>query len=327
MLNRIVVGRAKHAAAVIVMMIAVCPLLTAAAGTSEMWQKMAPQHHPSARINMAMAYDPAGKNIVLFGGFDGTSYLNDTWIFNGTDWVQLSPSVSPSVRTASGIAFDKPTGKMVMFGGFDGSQYLGDTWIWDGKAQTWTQANPMTQPTPVTLPMMYTDPLNGHAGMVGGYDGFLYQGITWQWTGSDWEELNPATSITARGAAVVANDFAHKKVVIFGGLADVNPTNTWTWDGVTWTEENPSTQPPWSYYTPAAYDPALGEVVMFSGSSGTNDTWAWTGSDWITLPATHSPSARDSHGMAYDYASKQLIMFGGENSAAMSDVTFQLIVH
>ncbi|HET9304409.1 MAG TPA: kelch repeat-containing protein [Candidatus Sulfotelmatobacter sp.] len=322
MLNRIAVGRTSCAAATL-MLIALCSNLALA---SNSWKVLPLTNHPSARINMAMAYDAAGKNIVLFGGDDGTSYLNDTWILNGSGWVQLHPPVSPSVRTASAMGFDRPTGKIVMFGGFNGAQYLGDTWIWDGVAQTWTEANPTSRPTPVTLPMLYTDPLNGHAGMIGGFDGNFYQNITWQWTGTNWKFRNPVTWLWARGAALVANDYGHRKVVIFGGLADVNPVNTWTWDGVNWTMENPATQPPWSYYTPGAYDPMLQGVVMFGGTSGLNLTWVWNGSDWGQLPTTNSFPSRDSHGLAYDYTTNHLFLFGGETSGTFVDSTGELTV-
>jgi hypothetical protein len=323
MLKRIAVGRISCAAATL-MLIALCSNLASA---SNSWKVLRLTNHPSARINMAMAYDPAGKSIVLFGGYDGTSYLNDTWILNGSGWVQLHPPISPAARTASAMGFDKPTGKIVMFGGYNGNQYLGDTWIWDGVAQIWVKAHPSSRPTPVTLPMLYSDPLNGHAGMIGGFDGNFYQDITWQWTGTDWKSRNPATWLWARGAALVANDYEHRKVVIFGGLADVNPVNTWTWDGVNWTMENPSTQPPWTYYTPGAYDPRLRGVVMFGGTSGLNDTWLWTGTDWTQLTTTNAPPARDSHGLAYDYNTNQLIMFGGETSGNLLGSTGQLVVH
>jgi len=303
-------------------LIALCPGLLFA--TSASWVKLSPSHHPSARVNMAMAYDPAGQNIVLFGGYDGTSYQNDTWIFNGTDWVQINTTVAPSPRTASAMSYDRVTKKMVMFGGFNGSQYMGDTWVWDGIAQTWTQESPATQPTAVTLPMLFTDPLNGHAEMVGGYDGFLYQGITWQWNGSNWVQLNPTTVLWARGAAVVANDYHRKKVVIFGGLADLNPVNTWTWDGVNWTMENPATQPPWTFYSAAAYDPRIQAIVNFGGGSGSTQTWVWTGSNWITAAAQTPPPATDSQGMAYNFATNQLVMFGGETTTAFVSDTYQL---
>jgi hypothetical protein len=90
--------------------------------------------------------------------------------------------------------------------------------------------------------------------------------------------------------------------------------------------ENPSTQPPWTYYTPGAYDPMLRGVVMFGGASGLNDTWLWTGTDWTQLTTTNAPSARDSHGLAYDYNTNQLIMFGGESSGNLLGSTGELVV-
>lgn len=288
------------------------------------WVKLNPAHHPSARVNAAIAYDPAAQNIVLFGGYDGTSYLNDTWIFNGTDWVQVSTSTAPSVRTASAMSYDRTLKKMVMFGGYNGNNYLGDTWVWDGVAQTWTQQSPSTMPTAVTLPMLFTDPLNGRAEMVGGFDGQFYQNTTWQWKNGNWVNLNPATILWARGAAVVANDYHRKQVVIFGGLADLNPVNTWIWDGTNWTMESPATQPDWTYYSGAAYDPHIQSVINFSGGSGTNETWAWNGSDWVSVNAQSPPPATDSMGIAYDFATDQWIMFGGETTGTFVSDTYQL---
>jgi hypothetical protein len=223
------------------------------------------------------------------------------------------------------MSFDRIAGKLVMFGGFNGSQYIGDTWIWDGATETWSQASPTTLPDPVTLPMMFTDPKNGHAEMFGGFDGNFYQLTTWQWTGGNWINRKPANFPSARGAAIIANDFAHNNVVLYGGLADVNPLNTWTWDGTNWTLQNPAVQPDSTYYTAAAYDPMLGEVVMFSGSSGFNTTWAWTGSNWVTVNTVNAPLARESMGMAYDSDSQQLLIFGGDVPQGVMNDTYKLV--
>ena len=325
MTHGMVASRAGRGVAGLLILLALCPLVAFAAGPTSAWRKLTLAHNPSARVNMVMAYDPVGKNIVMFGGYDGASYLNDTWIFNGADWVQLSPANAPAVRAASAMGFDRVSGKMVMFGGFNGTQYLGDTWLWDGAAQTWTEANPARLPTAVTLPMMFTDPLNSHAGMVGGFDGNFFHNENWQWTGTDWMQRYPKTVLWARGASVVANDEAHGTVVIFGGLGDANPNNTWTWDGTNWTEQSPATQPPLVYYIPAAYDPDLGEVVMFGGASRTSATWGWTGSDWGLVPVFTPPLLLNSQGMAYDSRSKQLIMFGGAVQSYLVNDTYKLV--
>jgi len=320
MANRITVKRCAVAVSVLILLYT----LSAFAGSSPTWLKLNPPNSPSGRAAFAMAYDPASKNVVVFGGFDFNGYKNETWLFDGTTWTQANPANAPSARAAASISYDQPSGKLILFGGYDGSNYLGDTWIWDGLAQSWTQATPATQPTAVSLPMSFSDPVNGRAEMFGGFDGNFFQEITWQWTGSDWLQLNPKNFPSARGASVVANDYAHKTVLIFAGLGDVNPNNTWTWDGTNWTQQNPSTQPPSTYYAAAAFDPDLKEVVATGGGLG-QSTWAWTGSDWVTVTTAQTPSARWSQWLAYDTQSKQLLMFGGQNAGSMSNVTYQLI--
>ena len=84
------------------------------------------------------------------------------------------------------------------------------------------------------------------------------------------------------------------QVIMFGGLADVNPINTWTYDGSTWTLQSPRFQLPWVYAASAVYDPLLSCVVLFGGSNGGIDqdsTWKWYGfiSDW--RPFVSAPTA------------------------------------
>jgi hypothetical protein len=314
----------KRCAAALLVMFVLCGATAFAAGPTEVWLKINPVNAPPARAAMAMTYDPLSKKVVSFGGFDSSgSYYNDTWLFDGATWTQAATGSAPPVRAAAAITVDRVSGKLIMFGGFNGSQYLGDTWIWDGTTETWAEATPTHVPTAVTLPMMFVDPINGHAEMFGGFDGNFFQDITWQWTGSDWLELHPKTVAWARGAAVVANDYANKTVVMFGGIADLNPNNTWTWDGTNWTMQSPTTQPPSTFYSASAYDPILSEVIAFGG--GLNGTWAWTGSDWVSVPTLHAPSLRWSLGMAYDSDRQQLIMYGGQNNATLLNGTYKLV--
>jgi hypothetical protein len=49
----------------------------------------------------------------MFGGFNGSTYLNDTWTFNGATWTQVDTPIAPS-------AF--------LFGGQFGNAQMSDTW-------------------------------------------------------------------------------------------------------------------------------------------------------------------------------------------------------
>ena len=93
-----------------------------------------------------MTYDPASGKVIMFGGDSGTTYLNDTWSFDGTTWTQIAIQSAPPARAAAQIAYDSVTQKVVLFGGFNGTFYLGDTWLWDGSTLQWTQATPQASP-------------------------------------------------------------------------------------------------------------------------------------------------------------------------------------
>ena len=76
------------------------------------WVECPADIRPTARMDTALAYDPARKSFILFGGTSGsyTNYgtievLADTWEWNtGTRaWTQLFPAVSPSQRSGHGM--------------------------------------------------------------------------------------------------------------------------------------------------------------------------------------------------------------------------------
>ena len=261
--------------------------------------------------------------------FDGTGYLNDTWSFDGTSWTQIATQSVPPARAAAQMTYDSVAQKVVLFGGFDGTNYLGDTWLWDGSTLQWTQATPAHQPTAVTGPMLFPDP-NGRADVFGGFDGHFYQLTMWQWNGSDWTQLFPPTVPFARSSAAVATNTSTGQVVMFGGLADVNPNNTWTYDGTTWTLQSPAVQPLLVYAASAAFDPGLQGVVLFGGGSGgvdQNTTWLWdqVGATWTLLSTPHSPPAREGAGMTYDAALHHVILFGGQDNNGYFNDTWKLI--
>jgi N-acetylneuraminic acid mutarotase len=120
-------------------------------------------------------------------------------------------------------------------------------------------------------------------------------------------------------------DAAAGNIVLFGGAADVSNTNlsldtlgdTWLWNGSTWTEEFPAASPPPRVVAAVAYDAAAGNVVLFGGASNDSngsplgDTWVWNGSTWTEEFPAASPSAREDALMAYDAATKQVVLFGG----------------
>jgi hypothetical protein len=296
---------------------------------SATWVQLSPATSPPARSYLAMTYDAASGRVIVFGGFDGSGYLNDTWVFDGITWTQVATETPPPARAAAQMAYDGVTHQVVLFGGYDGSNYLGDTWLWDGTASQWTQAAPVHHPTPVTGPMLFPDP-NGRVDLFGGFDGHFYQLAMWQWSRSDWKRLSPATVPYARSSAAVTTNPIIDQVVLFGGLADVNPNNTWTYGGNTWTLQSPATQPPLVYAASTAFDPRISAAILFGGGSGgidQNTTWRWFAprADWREVLTTQSPPPREGAGMTYLPSLGHVIIFGGQNGEIPLNDTWQFV--
>jgi Galactose oxidase, central domain len=300
---------------------------TAPAMAAGGWHQVFPATVPPARTAPAMARDPVRQDVVLFGGFGGDRYLNDTWLWDGSTWTLANTPVAPPARAAGAMAWDARAGVLVLYGGFNGHHYLGDTWTWGGPSVGWKAwPRPASAPPAVTAPMLFTDPLTGHADVYGGFDGQFYQLQTWQWDGSEWQQLHPQHVATARSAAVAALDASRHQVVMYGGLGDVNPLNTWIWDGRDWTEVFPAHQPDFVYDAGSAYDVRAKQVTAFGGANGgtpLGETWSWNGTDWVKAMVLAHPPARESMGMAFDPITRQLLVFAGQDRNEIDGDTWE----
>jgi len=127
-----------------------------------------------------------------------------------------------------------------------------------------------------------------------------------------------AASPPAGEGPSMAYDAATRKVVLF------DAGQTWTWGGSAWTERTPTTSPPDLFNASMAYDAATRTVVLFGGSephhSGAlNQTWTWNGSAWTKQTPATSPPARGLASMAYDAATRTVVLFGGQGNGARND--------
>jgi hypothetical protein len=293
-----------------------------------------------------MAADPANGTVVLFGGpaegnCDVGTCSNQTWTWDGTRWTQQTPKDSPPPRAGAAMAYDPATRSVVLFGGTNVDftvfppkvEYLGDTWTWNGK--DWTEQHPARSPGE-RLTSLVTDPATRSVLLEGGQHavrsectpadpvGCLFEPVlpidTWTWNGHDWTQLHPHTQPTLGFGAAFASDPATRTVVLFGGGAPFLPPQsdqTWTWNGRDWTEQFPRDHPTPRTGNGLAYDPATRSVVLFGGEQTpfpavSGETWTWDGTDWTQQQPLQSPSPRSYPGMATDPAACSVVLFGGE---------------
>lgn len=129
------------------------------------WRQAVLALQPPAREFPAIAYDSLRQRVVLFGGLlDGlsypippTSFLDDTWEYDGTSWQKMQPQHAPPGRMESMMTFDSGRGRCVLFGGGVYTGVVADTWEWDGL--DWVQKAPVTQPPARASAPLVHDPV------------------------------------------------------------------------------------------------------------------------------------------------------------------------
>ena len=222
---------------------------------SQAWKQITGLNtNPPVRRFSAMVYDQSLKKTVVFGGY-GTSYFDETWLWDGSTWTRVAKNNPPGARSGAMMWYDPNLKKTVMYGGVgrlttDGRiVYYSDQWTFDGS--NWTQMNPV-------------------------------KNAPEQSTGTPG----------ARYGAQVAVDPRTNKTLLFGGLTtitdstgtrtEVYASDTWEWDGTKWTQLSPDVVPPARENAGLAYDAIRNEMVMFSGFAGLyhNDTWGYTNGVW-----------------------------------------------
>ncbi len=294
-------------------------------------QKWESEVAPTPRSSSVMTYDAKDRYVVLFGGYNGSAYLNETWEFSHGMWVQLAPGHSPSPRANATIAYDATDQYVVLFGGYDGV-VLGDTWKFVGGS--WTQLLPSTSPPAREDATMSFDARDGYLVLFGGRAGSTALGDTWTFVKGTWTALTPLSSPSPRWGSASTFDAADNYVLLFGGASSSGLLgDTWEFAAGAWTELTPSSPPSPRFEAGMAYDAnaSAGFVVLFGGASRSGsqwvadgDTWRFSNGHWspiVPSPGVHppgqkglpysSPAARQAFGMTYSIAAGEIVVFGG----------------
>ncbi|MGB8298982.1 MAG: kelch repeat-containing protein [Polyangia bacterium] len=270
------------------------------------WTQVQSDVRPAARTDTAMAYDPARKSLIVYGGTgnppvggDTDVILVDTWEWNpGTGkWGQLFPKSSPEPRYRHAMVSDSGRSKLLLFGGerptFDytyptpGSSPSVDpfstaVWEWDGTATTWTNRTPaslVVVPPGRDYPALSFD--DGRQKMVliadSSYDPISGYSFFWDWdpVAAGWALRDTGDQADAQydlGAGAVAYDSLRRRhIVPIGGVSAPNPDGTiqtWELDAKTPTWYMRALSGPGQTISQpsAAFDSQRGVLVLFGGT-------------------------------------------------------------
>ena len=280
-------------------------------------------NHPlSVRCGMEMIYFQPSDEIILFGG-SGRELYNDMWIFQNNEWKNKDVSdVKPNGKAGYGMCYNGSV--LLVFGGYDASASLGESdelWSYDGKG--WNLVVPeTTNPAPRSGCAMTYDFIRNRLVLFGGRgEEFEYLNDTWEWDGSDWHQMNPATSPGPRDYARMVYFEPIGSVVLFGGLlAGDYDRRIWRWNGTDW-QILPAggDEAPEVYGHQLVFDSKEGRLILFGGEKSLvfmEDMWEWDGSSWSKIDITgEKPPLRKNHAMTYDPVNDRFIIFGGIDQA------------
>ncbi len=102
------------------------------------WTLARPRSSPPGRFGAAIAYDPATRMVMLFGGrLAPGQVVNDTWAWDGATWHVLDNGVNgPPPGEVAQMAWDDARAQMVLVTRTDANTG-GETWSW--AASHWTR--------------------------------------------------------------------------------------------------------------------------------------------------------------------------------------------
>ncbi len=178
-----------------------------------------------------MVYDESLAKVVAIGSATSPQPLA-TWTFDGAAWNEVISPTPPSRRTDFGVTYDVARKKVILFGGLvDSAMGLAptnETWEWDGVA--WDKRAPTTSPPARGAAIAYD---------IARKRTILFAGIgaalnaiplddTWEYDGTTWVEVHPASPPPPRRVGGVTYDRGRGRTVLFGG-GNITPAND-TWE-------------------------------------------------------------------------------------------------
>jgi N-acetylneuraminic acid mutarotase len=317
------------------------------------WGQLTPSGSlPSTRNSHTAVWDKADSRMLVFGGSDGSTHLNDLWSYQAAtnSWVRLAPGgTPPSARIGHTAVWDEARSRMLVFGGADSSGPRNDLWSYEAASDGWVQLAPTgAVPSARSRHAAVWDTAQNRLLIFGGYLGstnslgenveeFFNDLWSYEAISNSWVQLTPTgTPPSVRTGHTAIWDEGGSRMLVFGGYHSYTFfgdyyedffNDLWGYQALSnsWLPLAPSgTLPSARAYHTAVWDASLNRMLVFGGSGGSgylNDLWSYeaTGNSWVLLAPTGAvPSARSGHTAVWDATQKRLLVFGGWNASSLS---------
>ena len=258
------------------------------------WVVVDREAHPDSTVFGAASYDKTRHRIVMFGGNNGTSDINETWEFDGVSWTRQTVSTIPGAQNGHSMTFYDSRDEVILY------TVDGDTYSYDGSDYTLEDGSSLPG-TRLYSKMVYDSERDVVILFGGGYEGggsWYYGEGTYQYDGTSWTKVcgsgvtGCTTEPSGRKEFAFVFDSKRNVAVLFGGIAGSG--ETWEWNGTLWTEKTISD--PEGDGNPSDYliNPEMffhsesGTVILVGGDpeSDTFTLWQYNGSSYKLLDSS-----------------------------------------
>lgn len=294
-------------------------------------QSLSAQVSLGVRNGHAMVYVDHNKSILLFGGADEKSVLDETWLIKNSSHRKLS-TPAPPARTFASMVYDTDSHDVILFGGNsvlfghddEIPRLFNDTWVY--RNESWKKIDPATSPEARTEASMAYDPERKCIVLFGGiyFDSdrkIVRLGDTWEFNGSDWTKVSTGGPTPRSGTALVYS-YPLKKIILLGGPISLknDPRYNgplWTWDGKTW--EKLAGEPDLVYNPSVAYHSKENYFMVFGGWDGKsrlNRSLKCTDGNCETIKVRGPvPPGRNHAGLVFDSSNNVFVLYGGHDGS------------
>jgi uncharacterized protein (TIGR03437 family) len=241
---------------------------------------------PSARFDGTIAYDPAGQQILLFGGRD-SGPKNDLWAYSlqRRQWTEVGVAgVRPPARFGHTLLFDPVRRRLIVFGG-QASGFFSDVWAFDLTGSSWQQlSRDAAGPSRRYGHSAIYEPSRDRMIVSHGFTNSGRFDDTWAFNFStnSWQDVSPSgTRPLPRCLHRAVYDAERSQMFLYGGCASgFGPCplgDLWAFDlrRNQWIEQTAALKPPAREHYGMVFDRARGLLVLFGGRGNAllNDTW------------------------------------------------------
>jgi N-acetylneuraminic acid mutarotase len=258
-----------------------------------------------------------GSEMIVWGGFDGSSYFNTGGRYNPTtdSWTATSTTNAPTGRKNHTAVW---TGsEMIVWSGYTFGSYLNDGGKYNPITDSWTATSTTNAPE---ARIIHTAVWTGSEMIVwGGYSGsiFLNTGGRYNPTTDSWTATNTTNAPASRWNHTAVWDDLDDVMIVWGGSDSSGYFNTggrYNPGTDSWTATSTSSAPGARDQHRSVWDDVDRLMIVWAGFNGssnlnTGGRYDPTADGWTATSTTNAPEARYGHTAVW--TGSEMIVWGG----------------